>query len=396
MNRKHFLITLIITIILVTAVFILKKREQKLTTETENSIGREIFPVLPLNHIKELQILKDDSPAISIIKEEDGWKVTNRYNYPANFSRISSFLMTIVELKNKQNLLVSPAAAGGNAEKSQLARLGLMPPENKTGAGVLVKIFGEKQKVLTSFILGEKHVRKAVSREAGIMEWPDGRYLLIQGKEQAVLIDKTLNEADSSLAEWLDKTFISAGKLRAASLSINGSPRRIEWKISRKAPEENMSFESMPKDKELDETKINSISDCLTNFSFSDIANPSAVPAETGLDSPSIFMAETFDGIKYELMIGREKDSMRFVKISVSQIDIPMPEAPKDEKKEDKEKREKEYSQKIEAAAKKVKDEQEKFGKWIYLINNYSLKTILSEKKDLFKEKKEELKKVEG
>lgn len=393
MNRNHFLITVVITVILLIAVFTLKRRERNLITETENSIGRQLFGTLPLNRIKELQISKYNSPTINIVKEEDGWKVTNLYNYPADFSRISSFLLTIAELKNKQNLLVSPAAAGENAEKSQLARLELTSPANKTGAGVLVEIFEDNHSLLASFILGKEHFRKMVSRETGIMEWPDGRYLLIPEKEQVVVIDKTMPEADSAPDEWLDKTFISADKLRAASLTINGPPPRTEWRISRNTPRDNMSLENMPGDKELDENKISSIADCLIGFKFASIADTSLTLSETGLDKPSIFMAETSDGIKYELMIGKEKDSMRFVKIKVSQSDIPMPEAPKDEKEEDKNKREKEYAEKVETSVKKVKDEQEKFEKWIYLINNYSLKNILSEKKDLFKEKKEEVKK---
>ena len=227
--------------------------------------------------------------------------------------------------------------------------------------------------------------------------WPDGRYLLLpnQQKDAVVVVDKTLDEIDQPAKDWINKDFISARDIMSASLVENGVQ---QWKLLRKKQGDAMTLESMPEKREIDTSKVSSVSNVLGSIRFAEVQSPSLQATDTGLDSPAVFKAETFSGKVYEFQIGKKKDSFRFAKVKVSFQTPPEEEAekPADETKKDEaaeKKKEEEKAEKIRKAQEEAKAEQEKYSPWTYTFPESSVSPMLSKLEDLLKkveEKKDE------
>jgi len=382
MKRNQLLIILLIASVLVATVILLNRRDKFRAQSHTDSIGRDIFSALHLNDTTEIHFTRPGGEKLILTRQKEKWLVTSCYDYPADFSQIADFAQTVGELKTKQRV---------EAGKSQYTRLKLADPDQPAGAGNLVELKA-KGKVMAAFILGKMHMKKGSTRETAGQQWPNGRYLRVKPDDRLAVIDKTLDQADREMETWLDKDFISADKLKSASLQVDG---KIQWTLGQNEKDKTLRAVKVPEGKEFDIGKANEIGSSLNSLKFVSVANPQTPPAESGLDKAAVFTAETNDGLKYELAIGKEKNAKRFVKITVSNIPITQAPAPEGEKAEDKEKREKEYREKIAESAVKAKEQQQQFGKWIYLINSYSADNMLVKTNELFKDKKKAEKKTE-
>ncbi|MEM4248408.1 MAG: DUF4340 domain-containing protein [Candidatus Nanoarchaeia archaeon] len=396
MKGKQIFLAIVITVALLALVFAMLKREEKVASANESSIGKELLKDLPVNDVQKIKIKGPKSGEVIITKGDEGWSVSSLFNYPADFAKVKEFITEIAELKNIQNIEVG---------KSNLSRLNLEINES-SDSGTTVEFLGNNDKQIATLIVGKEHKKKTTGEEEayGGMEYPDGRYILVQGKNDVHVVDKTLNKIENSSKDWLNKDFISAIDFKIASLEQEG---QTKWTVYREKKEDPMKPDiPVPDEHEIDKDKMSSIANCLYTIRFANIADPNLPPSETGLDNPSIFRAETFNGKKYEISIGKQKDNARYVKVAVS-YSTPKEEVPDEQAqsssddpkaKEEKEKKEKERAEALKKAEEEAKSEQEKYGKWIYLIAEASLKAMLSSEKELFKkiEKKEDNKKEQN
>ena len=156
-----------------------------------------------------------------------------------------------------------------------------------------------------------------------------------------------------------------------------------EWKLADAKPGE-----------QLDSSKTSSFSYALNSPSFNDVLPADTKPEQTGLDKPTVVTLDTFENFTYTIKLGQKTNDNIPLVVAVT-AQIPKERTPgKDEKPEDKTKLDKEFKDK----QKKLEDKlaQEKaFEKWVYLVSNWTVDSLLKERSQLLAEKKEEPKKDE-
>lgn len=374
MKGKNLIIILLITIALVGTFFLIRKKDIQNLEASQTKIGTKFLPDLQLDKIISLKISSGEDLKADIRKADDKWLVVNLYNYPVNPSKLRSFTLDLSEMKVLKAI---------DAPEKELSRFGL-DPNNDSFKPVKIEMeYNDGTK--KEFLAGKRHVKTSSSDFGG--DITEGRFLKSNSAKIAVS-DKTLYQLEDEAADWIDKEFFSAQKLKKASL---GEGNKILWTLLREKENDDMKLENIPEGREADSSKISEISSALSYLSFAKIADPKTNDEISGLslEKAKIFTAEDFDGIRYKFLIGNKENNDYYVKVSAEFAGIEKPAPPENEKEEDKEKREKEFSEKEKKAKEKVKEINTKYAQWIYLFAEHKIKTLTTTQEELLKKLEE-------
>jgi hypothetical protein len=389
MNRKQLFILIVVLVVLGIAGLTLYQRNQ---TSWQGS-GRQgaalkLLGDLPVNDVAAI-VIKGGTNELDLVKKDNLWRVKERYDYPANFSEISGFLLKAADLKAVQTEEIGA---------SQLGRYKLLPPGQATNTGVLVELRDQNGKVIKSLLLGKTHMRKAGGRPSPMGEmgenegFPDGRYVMVgtAAKTLAVVSDPMSN-LEAKPDAWLNKDFFKVEKLR--SIAVMFPVATNSWKVTRdtETATDWKLAEAKPGE-QLDSSKTSSLSYALNAPTFSDVLPLDTKPEQTGLDKPTVITLDTFDNFTYTIKLGQKTNDNIPMVVSVTDQIAKERTPGKDEKPEDKTRLDKEFKDN----QKKLEDKlsQDKgFEKWVYLVSNWTFDALLKERAQLLVEKKEEPKK---
>jgi hypothetical protein len=389
MNRKQLLILLGLVVVLGIAGLALYKRNQ---TSWQGS-GRQgaaskLLGDLPVNDVASI-VIKGGTNELDLVRQDNIWRVKQRNDYPANFTEISSFLLKAADLKAVQTEEIGP---------SQLGRYKLLPPGPATNTAVLLELRDQGGKVIKSLLLGKTHMRKAEAQPSPMGEmggnegWPDGRYVMVgTGAKTLAVVSDPLSNVEAKPDSWLNKDFFKVEKIR--SIAVAYPVATNSWKVTRDTETAtDWKLADAKPDEKLDSSKTSSLSYALSSPSFNDVLPADTKPEQVGLDKPTVVTIDTFDNFTYTLKLGQKtNDNLPMVVAVVAQI--PKERTPgKDEKPEDKAKLDKEFKDKQKKFEDKLSQEQS-YGKWTYLVSNWTVDSLLKERNQLMAEKKEEAKK---
>lgn len=386
MNRKQFLILLVLVVVLGIAGLVLHQRNQTAWQGGgREGAARKLLGELPVNDVAAI-LIKSGTNELDLVRKDNLWRVKQRNDYPANFADISSFLLKASDLKAAQTEEIGP---------SQLGRYKLLPPGPGTNTAVLVELRDQNGKAIKSLLLGKPHLRKAEGRSSPMGEmgesegWPDGRYVMVaaEAKTLAVISDP-LSNLEPKPEQWLNKDFFKVEKIRSIAVAYPAATN--SWKVARSA--ENASdwklAEAKPAE-QLDSAKTSGFAYVLNSPSFSDVLPADTKPEQVGLDKPTVVTIETFDDFTYTIKVGQKTNDNLPIVVSVT-AQIPKERAPaKDEKAEDKAKLDKEFKEKQKKLEDKLAQEQG-FSKWFYLVSNWTMESLLKDRAELLAVKKEE------
>ena len=101
MNRKQFIILLVLVAVLGAAGLVIHQRGQQSWHSSGQSIGQKLLPDFPVNDIAQISI-KAGTNQLDLARRDTVWTVAERGNYPANFSQISELLLKFAEVKVAQ------------------------------------------------------------------------------------------------------------------------------------------------------------------------------------------------------------------------------------------------------------------------------------------------------
>ncbi len=373
MNKKQLLISIAVLAVLCPIVFnLLKKDSSSWNNEKYSAGGENIFVDLDVNVIGRLTVTNGDEVS-NIVRNETGWTVSEKGNYPADFKKISSLLGMLAYAKSVQDV---------KAGKSQLQKLSLAEDDMEKGNAVLVELSDESGKKTKSILLGKMHLKKEDNPNPLFGSAPDGRYvMIIDGKFQPKLINYTFDDIIGSPISWTDKSFIAIDKIK--SVDVQRKSADGNWKLLKNTENETFNLSDLKEGEELDPSKTAPLANLLKNVSFQDV-NP--VPANFAGDVVTI---ETFDGFKYEITFTSQEKDKYSVNIKTTATIPSQREAAKDEKPEDKDKLDREFKAKTDTMKEKLEKEAA-IGKWVYTLSKNYLDALLKSKKELLKEKKEE------
>jgi hypothetical protein len=382
MNRKQFVFLLVLVAVVGFAGWLLHQRGESAWHSSSKAVGQKLLGDFQINDVAQINI-KQGTNEVNLLKKDDLWRVRERDDYPANFSEIGDFLVKASEVKVVQIDEVGVSQAG----KYQLA---IGPGTNSA----LVVSFKDKgDKTIKSLLLGKKHMRKSNRPSPMGMDdmdsgFPDGRYVKTGPDATVVaLISEPFANVEPQPEKWLNKDFVKIEKIR--SVSATYPVETNSFKLSRETESGEWKLADAKPTEQVDTSKTSVMASC--SPSFSDVViNPK--PEQLGLDKPTQLSLETFDNFTYNLKIGGKTNEHYPVTLTVS-AQLPKERTPgKDEKPEDKANLDKTFKENQKKLEEKLANEK-KYEKWTYLVEGYSLDSVLKERNQLLQEKKEEPKK---
>ena len=124
MNGKQLITLLVLGAILGGAGLLLYRHRNASWEQRQTTMGGVLLRDFPVNDIDRVAI-RQGTNTVNLVKQGEEWRVRERHDYPADFSRLSRFLLKMRDLKFVRSEKVGP---------SQLPKLQLAPPGNGTNA----------------------------------------------------------------------------------------------------------------------------------------------------------------------------------------------------------------------------------------------------------------------
>jgi len=383
MNRNQFSLLLFLVVVLGMAGLMVYNKQNAGGNSGSGELGKKLLPNLPLNDIAHIA-LKQGTNQLNLAKKDGTWRVRERNDYPANYSKISDFLIKAKDLKVVQSEQVGP---------SQLGRLELVPG-NGTNSALEIALKDQGDKPVQTLLLGKKHMQKSKTPspygDLGENGWPDGRYVKVGTSSDSVaVISDALANIEPKPEQWLNKDFFKVEKVR--SVAVTFPQETNSWKLSRETESGEWKLADAKPTEQLDSSKTASVSNPLSAPSFTDV-DTSSKPEQLGLDKPTVVTLDTFDNFTYTLKVGQKtNDNYPLLVAVAAQVSKERPPG-KDEKPEDKDKLDKSFKEQQKKLEEKLAQEQA-FQNWTYLVSSWTLDPLLKNRSQLLVEKKEEPKK---
>jgi len=383
MKGKQLGILLVLVVVLGGLGIIVHNHESNTDRGGNASMGQKLLGNnFPLNDVAHIGI-KQASNECNLVKKDNLWCVSERGNYPANYSEIAEFLLKAQDIKITQSETVGP---------SQLPRLALVSGQG-TNSALTLEFKDKSDKPIKTLLLGKKHMKKSDRPspygDMGEEGYPDGRYVKVGDSDNVAVISDALANIEPKPENWLNKDFFKVEKVR--SIAVDFPVATNSWKISRESETGEWKLADAKPNEQLDSSKTSSLSNPLSSPSFQDVA-VGAKPEALGLDKPTTVTLDTFENFTYNIKVGQKTNDNYPLMLTVA-AQIPKERtAGKDEKAEDKAKLDKEFQDKNKKLQEKL-DQEKAYEKWTYLVSTWTLDSVLKERSQLMAEKKEEPKK---
>jgi hypothetical protein len=370
MNGKQLGILVVLVLLLGGAGLVVYKKQQQARSAGNTGIGKKLLSDLPLNEITEVTV-RNGTNVVRLVKKENAWRVSERQDYPADFGRLSEFLLKARDLKAVQSEQVGP---------SQLSRLNLAPGDG-TNSPVIVE-FKSATKPLNTLVLGKMHLSKprgpaAMGGEGG---WPDGRYIQVGANPgEVAVVSEAFENIEPRPEQWLNKEFIRIEK--PSSIELKHSIPTNSWKLTRETESSEWQLADLRAEEKLDTAKIASVTTPFSGASFNDV-QPGPLSDAGQTNAPTLLTVRTFDGFSYVIRIGEPRVENYPVGVQVS-AEIPKERQPAaDEPAEEKTKRDKEFADRQQALETKFKKEKS-LENWTFLISTWTVESLLKSRSDL-------------
>jgi hypothetical protein len=396
MSSKQLIPLLILVVLLGAAGLVIHQRNRSAYQGAGRSENARVMDKFPFNDVAQVTIQQGTNELH--LAKKDIWRVVERYDYPANFGDLSQFLITVSDLKARQQEEIGP---------SQLGRLELDP-----GSRLEVGFLDQSGKMLALLRLGKTQTRKSTKPspmgEGGEETMPTGRWAQSGADtNHVVLVADTFDRVTLRPDQWLDKEFLKISKLRQLSVAYT-SPTN-SYRVSRESETAPWKLVDAKPGEELDSSKASGLSYFLNSSSIADVLPPGAPLQQNGLDKPTVAVLDTFDGFTYTLQIGAKTNEDYAVRCSVTAPEwIQSTNVPneiiekftaealaeqggastnKDLSPAAREQLQKKLAESRKASQDKFAQEKS-FEKWTYLVSSYTLEPLLKERAQLLVEKK--------
>ena len=378
MKTKQLLI-LIAVVVVLAAIAILKNRKN-------NSDWRDSQPDKAITMLAEefdtgsiyAVTIKDNDRTITMHRKDDGWKLADKYDYPANVQELMRFIVDLTETRIAQTLPLSP----GQEKDIKLT------PE---AGAVTVTLADKAGNDLKSFVFGKKLEKETDASQLPpqMMMYgmggntPVGRYVSIDGN--ASIVANTFALVDEKVSNWFDSEFFKVSDMKSATLSQNATPI---WSVSRDNSTADLSLVGdVPAEKEVDTSKLSAIKSAFSWIRFNDVAAPTAKPEELGLDRAKVLTVIGFDGTVYTITFGAPVDGKQYLKVALAWNGATERTPGADEKPEDKAKLDAEFATKVKDSQTKTKALNDRLSPWVYEVGTSALSAVDKSLNDLLKDK---------
>lgn len=292
MNARFAAILVVLLAVLGGGAVLVYQQQHAREPSNVGTLGQPLLKSLAAPDIAAIRIAEPRS-TITLERKGDDWVIDERAGFPADFDKVRAFVLEALELKIGQS---EPIGA------QDRARLHLLEPDKGDGAGTLVEFRAAGGKPLASLLIGDKYFKKAPADPATATA--DGRFVLRPDDPQTVyVVSDPLGQAAARSAVWIDRSGISAQKLKTLEVRLAGE---APWKIARAGDNAEWRLAGARAGEKLEITKANAASYSLSLLELADVAPPGTSAQSAGFDKPTATIAATtLDGLSYEFTVGK-------------------------------------------------------------------------------------------
>ena len=311
--------------------------------KTPSAVGRRVLPAFSVADVARVEI--GGAKKVALAASDAGWKVESLYGYPADVAKIRENLLKLQELK------VGQVATGKTIDAPAEVAL-------KDAAG----------KALATLRLGDTHTAKPKGQMAqfGGGGYPDGRYVLFEGKTP-VLVKDALEAFDGDPKKWIDTRICAVPAADVAAVAFTKDKATV--KLARK--DGAWTLDGLGPKEELDTSKTYSLDSALSYLDLTGVADPKLTEAELGFATGAVYTATLKNGTVYTARTGGPAGSDRWVKLSAAFTPVGT------------------NATENAALEKAAKDFNAKVGKWTYSVSSYAAGNLAKTRAELVKAKEE-------
>ena len=311
MKGPKFLYLLFAAAVVAALAWYLHSSERGNWQEQAVPAGAKILGEFPVNDVTAIALSGPDG-RVTLERGETGWGVAERSGYPTDFERVSGLILKMSDLEALQSVPVGEADYGALALRTGADDI---PREE---AGTKVELKNSAGQPLAALILGKTHMTTPQGIRPEIGGTASGRYVMpAAGAGNAYLASETFSDLETAPSAWVDKTFVRPGM-----------PRRVEvqskdgkWVLTREAAGGQWTMEGLRKNQSLDMAKAMSIDSMFTSMAVADVPDGADDARVKPLEENAVTVtADTFDGLRYVLTIGRGDGDNLPVKVAAEAL----------------------------------------------------------------------------
>jgi hypothetical protein len=292
MNARIAAILVVLLAVLGGGAVLVYQQQHAREPSNVGTLGQPLLKALAAPDIGSIRIAEPKS-IITLEHKGKAWVIDERGGFPADFDKVRAFVLEALELKIGQSESIGA---------QDRARLQLLEPDKGEGAGTLVAFRAADGKPLARLLIGKKYFRQAPADPASAPA--DGRFVLLPADPGTVyVVSDPLLQASARSAAWIDKSGISAQKVKTLAVRLAGE---APWKIERASDTAAWTLVGAHAGEKIEVTKANAASYSLSLLELADVAPPGTSAQSAGFDKPTATIdATTFDGLSYEFTVGR-------------------------------------------------------------------------------------------
>jgi hypothetical protein len=308
MNARAVLVLVVLLAILGGGALVYQYREKSERPDNVATLGKPLLPDLKAADIASIKIVQPNA-TLTLQRKEDGWVIAERRGFPADVSKVRDFVIKVIELKVGQSEPI------GDKDRARL---------NVDASGTQVEFAGADGKSLGKLTVGKKYFK------SGEVENPDkaradGRFVTIgvvpaspvtpakAGAQVVYIVSDPLTQATTKTADWIDHTSFHVEKVKTLEVT---KPQGETWKLERTGDNADWKLTPIKPGEKLDTGNANAATYSLSLLELADVAPDDA--KDTGLDNPTLLHATTFDGLTYDIKVGKLQDNNYFVRFTSS------------------------------------------------------------------------------
>jgi hypothetical protein len=303
-------------------------------------VGKKLLPSLALESVACVEISRSGAP-VSIVRNDNGWTVTNLFGYPADVSKLQAALLKLAEQK------IGEIGRGVNIDTN----------------ATLVDLQGASGKPLATLRLGAP--RPAADRPGA--RPPQGRYVAVAGDSQVYLVKDGLEEFDGEARDWVNSQLLSLASTDIQTIEL-ASPTSGVVTLSRESG--SLQMQGLATNEEFDTSRSYGVESAFSYLNFTGVADPKLGDAQTGLATPSTYRVRLKNGDLYTARIGSAAANGDHYLHMDAVLSPPGTNA----------------TAQAEQAVRKAELDQ-KFGKWTYLISAVNAENMTRTRAELVKPK---------
>ena len=292
MNARIAAILVLLLVLLGGGAVLVYQRQHAMQPANIGALGQPLLKGLVAAKIAAIRIAQPKS-ILTLEHKGSGWVIDERGGFPADFDKVRAFVLEAIELKIGQSEPI------GTQDR---ARLHLLEPDKGDGAGTLVEFRGADGKPLARLLIGKKYFKHAPNDPATAAA--DGRFVLRPADPGTVyVVSDPLTQATARSAAWIDKSGISAEKLKTLEVHLADGEH---WKIERANADADWKLVGARAGEKVESTKANAASYSLSLLELADVAPPGTSAHSAGFDKPTAtIVATTLNGLTYRFTVGR-------------------------------------------------------------------------------------------